>query len=118
MTIMISCERGNRSGWAFCGGIDIPEGAIFVRCNPNEPFTYDLSSTDTEVTESRRRPEIAFVLTGSGEVQGAIISRSSGSRSLDAKALAIVTNTRYKATGCGSCRVVAKVAVDLKKRYP
>lgn len=67
MTIMISCERGNRSGWASYGGIDIPEGGIFVRCNPDEPLTYDVSSTDTEVAESRRLPEIAFVLTGSGD---------------------------------------------------
>jgi len=118
MTILISCERGNRSGWASYGGVDIPEGAISVRCKPDELFAYDVSSTDTELAESRRRPEIAFALSGSGQVEEAMISRSSGSRALDAKVLALVTNTRYKATGCGSCRVAARVAADMKKRYP
>ena len=118
MTILISCERGNQSGWASYGPIDIPEGAIFVHCKPNEDLTYDVSSTEAEVADSSRRPEVAFVINASGEAREAVITRSSGSRSLDAKILTLVSQRHYKPTGCGSCRVAARVAVDLKRRCP
>jgi len=118
MTLMISCERGSRSGWTSYGGVDIPEGAIFVKCKLDEPFTYQVSSTEKEVAETRRRPEVIFLLAASGEVREAFLTRSSGSSSLDAKAMDLVTKTRYRATLCGVCRVVTSVPVDMKRRYP
>lgn len=117
-TIMVSCDRGSRSGWTSYGAADIPEGAIFVNCKPDEPFTYQVFSTEKEAAEARRRPEVTFVLAASGEVREALLTRSSGSSSLDAKAMDLVTTTHYKATPCGVCRVVTSIPVDMKKRYP
>jgi hypothetical protein len=123
-TIMISCERGEEFGGTSYpnGGVrpgrvsDLaPEPAIFARCRPDEEFTYDLHSTKAEIMDATRRPEIAFVLTEAGLVQNALVTRSSGSKSLDLKALSIVMNRHYKATRCGSCRVFVAPAVNLNK---
>ena len=116
MSIVIHCENGEKSGFTSYGGTDIPEGAVFVGCRPDEDFTYDVSSTEAEVSDSSRRPEIAFVLTGSGEAKDALVTRSSGSNSLDAKVLKLVAGRHYRPTRCGTCRIVVAVPVDLKRR--
>ena len=130
-TIMISCEKGTISGLTlypryseYCTkshctvieGSDVtPESALFARCRPDEDFTYDVKSTKGEILHSERRPEIAFVLTGTGQVRDAFISRSSGSTSLDLKVLRMVASRKYRATGCGSCRIFVAPPVNLKK---
>lgn len=130
-TIMISCEKGNISGLTlyprypeYCTeshctlieGSDVaPEPALFARCRPDEDFTYDVQSTKGEILHSERRPEIAFVLTGAGQVRDAFISRSSGSKSLDLKVLRMVASREYRATECGSCRIFVAPPVNLKK---
>lgn len=116
MDILVSCERGNQSGETNYRPGDIPQSAIFVRCRPYEDFTYDVSSTEAAVAESNSRAEVAFVLTDSGQARYAVITHSSGSKSLDQKVLRLVSNRKYKPTGCGTCRVVAIVPVDMKKR--
>jgi len=122
--IMISCERGEEFGWTSYpnGGVrpdrvsDLaPEPAIFARCRPDEDFTYDVHSTKAEIMDATRRPEIAFVLTEAGLVQDALVTRRSGSKSLDLKVLGIVMNRHYKATRCGPCRVFVAPAVNLNK---
>ena len=130
-TIMISCEKGEGFGWtmypvltmeckgASCeiiGASDLaPEPALFAHCRPDEDFTYDVRSTTEEVLNSIRPPEIAFVLTEAGRVQGALVTRSSGSKSLDLKVLRVVANRHYKATQCGRCQIFVAPPVNLKK---
>ena len=130
-TIMISCEKGNISGLTlypryseYCTeshctvieGSDVaPEPALFARCRPDEDFTYDVQSAKGDNLHSERRPEIGFVLTGTGQVRDAFISRSSGSKSLDLTVLRIVASRKYRATGCGSCRIFVAPPVNLKK---
>jgi hypothetical protein len=123
-TIWISCEKGTQFGWTSypVGGVHpgktsdlAPEPAMFAHCRPDEDFTYDVQSTESEITESKRRPEVSFVLTDAGLVRDAFIGRSSGSKSLDQKVLAIVVSRKYEATGCGSCRVFVAPPVNLKK---
>jgi TonB family protein len=124
-TIWISCERGNDFGpttyplhspCSNCEASDLaPEPAIFAHCRPEENFNYDVQSTKPEIAESIRRPEVSFVLTDGGLVRDAFISRSSGSKSLDQKVLAIVVKRKYEATRCGSCRVFVAPPVNLKK---
>jgi hypothetical protein len=126
-TIWISCEKGNQFGWTDYpyGGMHagkmsdvFPEPAMFAHCRPNEDFTYDVFSTKSEVAESSRRPEISFVLTDAGLVRDAFINRSSGSRSLDLKVLAVIVSRKYGPTGCGSCRIFDAPPVNLKKEIP
>jgi hypothetical protein len=130
-TIVISCEKGERFGWTtypilvmecqgesceMIGRSDLaPEPALFAHCRPDEDFTYDVQSTSAEVLDSVRRPEIAFVLTEAGLVQGALVTRSSGSKSLDLKVLHVVANRHYKATRCGRCQIFVAPPVNLKK---
>jgi TonB family protein len=122
-TIWISCEQGNEFGLTiyplhFKAGeaSDLaPEPAMFAHCRPEENFNYDVQSTKSEIAESIRRSEVSFVLTEAGLVRDAFISRSSGSKSLDQKVLAIVVNRKYEATRCGSCRVFVAPPVNLKK---
>jgi hypothetical protein len=123
-TIWISCEKGTQFGWTSypVGGVHpgktsnlAPEPAMFAHCRPDEDFTYDVQSTESEITESKTRPEVSFVLTDAGLVRDAFICRSSGSKSLDQKVLAMVVSRKYEATGCGSCRVFVAPPVNLKK---
>jgi hypothetical protein len=123
-TIWISCEKGNQFGWTSYPGSRIrsakmsdlaPEPALFAHCRPDENFTYDVQSTKSQIAETSRRPEISFVLTGAGLARDAFISRSSGSKSLDQKVLAMIKSRKYKATRCGSCRVFVAPPVNLKK---
>ncbi|SRR5216684_559296 len=124
-TIWISCERGNEFGpttyplHPLCPNCEVsdlaPEPAIFAHCRPEENFNYDVESTKSEIADSIRRPEVSFALTDAGLPQDAFINRSSGSKSLDQKVLAIVVNRKYKATRCGSCRVFVAPPVNLKK---
>jgi len=71
--------------------------------------------TREEILDSNRRPEIAFVLTDAGVAQNAVVTRSSGSKSLDLKVLSVVASRRYKATRCGPCRIFLAPPVNLKK---
>ena len=133
-TIMIACEKGDISGLTLyprlsercteshctvIEGTDVaPEPALFTRCRPDEDFNYDVQSTEGEILQSMRRPEIAFVLTAKGQVQDAYISRSSGSKSLDRKVLSMIAGRKYRATECGSCRIFVAPPVNLKKAVP
>jgi hypothetical protein len=130
-TIMISCEKGGTFGLTiypryaeYCrdtgctpiGRNDLaPEPAMLARCRPDEDLNYDVQSTKAEIMDSTRRPEIAFLLTETGQVRDAVISRSSGSRSLDLKVLSMVANRHYKPTRCGSCQIFVAPPVNLKK---
>jgi len=133
-TIMIACEEGDISGLTLyprlsercteshctvIEGTDVaPELALFTRCRPDEDFNYDVQSTEGEILQSMRRPEIAFGLTAKGQVQDAYISRSSGSKSLDLKVLSMIAGRKYRATECGSCRIFVAPPVNLKKPVP
>jgi len=93
----------------------VAETAIFARCRPDEDLTYVVQPTREEILDSNRRPEIAFVLTDAGVAQNAVVTRSSGSKSLDLKVLSVVASRRYKATRCGPCRIFLAPPVNLKK---
>ena len=132
-TIMISCQKGERFGSTIypilrvqcrdgscetVGATDLaPEPAIYAHCRPDEDFTYDVQSAETEVSDSICRSEISFTLTTAGEVRDATISRSSGSRSLDLKVLNMVARRHYKPTRCGMCSVFVAPPVNLKKYW-
>ena len=128
---MISCEKGevfgltiypSYSGYCVNDHCTLPqtsdsviEPALFARCRPDEDFTDDVQSTKAEIIESSRRPEIAFVLTENGLVRNAVVSRGSGSKSLDLKVLRMVTSRHYRPTRCGTCQVFVAPPVNLKK---
>lgn len=114
--ILILCDGGPSSGETWYGGTDIPQGAVFVGCRPDEDFTFDVSSTAKEVMDSSRRPQLSFVLTGSGDVRDTMLIQTSGSKTLDQRLLRLVSERRYKPSGCGTCRVAVTVPIDMKKR--
>jgi len=140
-TIMISCDKGETFGstiYPICSEYcssrsgtlnqssdlvctldpscdSVAETAIFARCRPDEDLTYVVQPTREEILDSNRRPEIAFVLTDAGVAQNAVVTRSSGSKSLDLKVLSVVASRRYKATRCGPCRIFLAPPVNLKK---
>ncbi len=113
--LIIGCDVHKESGWALYGG-DAPIGAFFVGCKPQGNF-YNLvlaPSTPEEACESKTQPEVAFLLTASGDVKNVALTRSSGSASVDRRVLETVRDSRYPPTNCGACTVVARVPVDLK----
>lgn len=112
--VLISCERRKGSGNAVFGPIDAPTFGLFVGCSPKGDFAYDIPSTTKEMNETKRKPEVIFELSDLGELKNAVLSRSSGSNSLDVAALRAVSNRQYAPSNCGTCTVVARVAVQLR----
>lgn len=113
--VLVSCERRNESGNAVYGPLDAPTFGVFVGCSPDEDFAYDVDSTPEEMSESERKPEVAFLLTDLGGLRDVVLTRSSGSGSLDRKVLKAISSRHYAPTKCGTCRVVAKVSVQLRR---
>ena len=114
--VLISCEVHKQYGWTLYGG-DAPILALFAGCKPRGNFyLVGAPSTPEEACAARNQPEVAFLLTGSGDVTNVALTRSSGSSSVDQKVLQLVRDSRYPATKCGECAVFAKVPVSLNCR--
>ena len=114
--VLISCDVHKESGWALYGG-DAPIRALFAGCKPQGNFYLVASpSTPHEACDTRNQPEVAFLLTESGEVKNVALTRGSGNPSVDQKVLQMVRDSRYPSTNCGACAVFAKVPVSLKCR--
>ena len=115
--VLISCESHKQQyGWTWYGG-DAPVRALFAGCKPTGNFYLVAPpSTQQEACETRNRPEVAFELTGEGEVKNVLLTRGSGNRSVDRKVLKMARDSRYPATHCGACVVFAELPVNLKCR--
>ena len=114
--VLISCEVYKQHGWTWYGG-DAPIRALFAGCKPQGDFyLVGTPSTPEEACAARNQPEVAFLLTGSGDVTNVALTRSSGSSSVDQKVLQLVRDSRNPATKCGECAVFAKVPVSLNCR--
>jgi hypothetical protein len=115
--VMISCESNKQQyGWTWYGG-DAPIRALFARCKPTGNFYLVAPpSTQHEACETRNRPEVAFELTELGEVKNVLLTRGSGSQSVNRTVLNMVRDSRYPATDCGACAVFAELPVNLKCR--
>jgi hypothetical protein len=114
--VLISCEVHKQYGWTWYGG-DAPIRALFAGCKPQGSFyIVGAPSTSEEACAARNQPEVAFLLTESGDVKNVALTRGSGSSSIDQKVLQMVRGSRYPATKCGECAVFAEVPVNLKCR--
>jgi TonB family protein len=114
--VLISCEVHKQTGEAVYGD-DAPVFALFAGCKPQGNFYLVAApSTPAEACATRNRPEVAFQLTKSGEVQNVALTRGSGNPSVDRKVLQMVRDSRYPATNCGACAVFARVPVSLNCR--
>ncbi|SRR6266581_1504553 len=91
----------------------------YTSFQPNDrPYFYLVASPSTphEACDTRNQPEVAFLLTESGEVENVALTRGSGNPSVDQKVLQMVRDSRYPSTNCGVCAVFAEVSVSLKGR--
>lgn len=114
--VLISCELRKQSGEAVYGG-DAPVFALFAGCKPQGNFYLVAApSTSEEACDTRNEPEVAFQLTGSGEVKNVALTRGSGSSSVDRKVLQMVRDSHYPITNCGACDIFARVPVSLTCR--
>jgi TonB family protein len=112
--VMISCDVHKQSGWTPYGG-DAPITVLFTGCKPQGDFNIVAGqSSAEEARESKTRPELSFLLTASGEVKNVILTRSSGSQSVDRKVVQMVRERHYPPTNCGTCTVSARVPINLK----
>jgi hypothetical protein len=116
--VLISCESRKGSGNAVYGPVDAPTFGLFVGCSPKGDFSYDIPSTTKEMYETKRNPEVVFELSDLGELKNAVLSRSSGSTSLDVAAVKTVSSRQYAPTKCGACTIVVRIAVEKKYRNP
>lgn len=114
--VLISCEVRKQSGEAVYGG-DAPVFALLAGCKTQGNFYLVAApSTSEEACDTRNEPEVAFQLTGSGEVKNVALTRGSGSSSVDRKVLQMVRDSHYAVTNCGACDIFARVPVSLTCR--
>jgi hypothetical protein len=71
-----------------------------------------VKATATEMIDLNRRPRVIFKVAADGQVIHVSLSRTSGSRTFDEKALEQAIERRYRRHNCGVCKVSALVDVD------
>ena len=73
-----------------------------------------VKATASEMAALVRRPQVVFVVAANGQVSNASVSRTSGSKTLDERALEQVIAHRYRQHNCGVCKVSTEVNVDFQ----
>ena len=71
-----------------------------------------VEATSTEMTQLNCRPVVSFEVSASGVVNKVELLRSSGSSTLDQKALRLVGSSHYPRHNCGSCKMSTAVGID------
>ncbi len=69
-------------------------------------------ATAAEIRFVRHRPQISFRIRGDGRISGVFVARSSGSSTLDQRALQQIQNANYGRHNCGICRVSTLLDID------
>jgi TonB family protein len=83
-------------------------------CTVNCIVLQPVNATATEMARLKCRPVVSFQVAASGQVSDAKLLRSSGSTSLDEKALQQVVAHRYPRHNCCKCKVSLAVDVDFQ----
>jgi TonB family protein len=78
-------------------------------CTVGFDFTDELKATPAEMRVLRRRPQVAFKVAEAGTVASANIAASSGSRTLDDRAVKLIQAHTFPKHNCGVCRVSTQV---------
>jgi len=73
-----------------------------------------IQATAREMLDLNRRPQVVFQVGADGRVRNALVSRTSGSRTLDEKTPKRVVAQRYRRHNCGVCKVSSEVDVDFQ----
>ena len=73
-----------------------------------------VKATAAEMAALKRRPQVAFQVAANGRVSSASLSRSSGSKTLDERALKQAISRRYQRHNCGVCKVSTVVDADFQ----
>ena len=73
-----------------------------------------VEATPAEMTLLNFRPVVSFNVSASGIVSKVELLRSSGSSTLDEKALRLVSSYRYPRHNCGVCKMSISVGVDFQ----
>lgn len=83
-------------------------------CDVSGIVLRSVQATPTEMKQLNCRPWVSFGVSSSGSVSKMGLLRSSGSSTLDQKALQLVTSYRYPRHNCGACRISMAVSVDFQ----
>jgi len=73
-----------------------------------------VEATPAEMTQLNCRPGVSFDVLASGIVSNVELLRSSGSPTLDQKALRLVSSYRYPRHNCGACEMSMAVGIDFQ----
>jgi hypothetical protein len=83
-------------------------------CTVRGIVLHSIKATATEMMELNCRPRFVFQVAPSGLVTNASLLRSSGSTSLDKRALGQVTTYQYPRHNCGLCKLSMPINVDFE----
>jgi TonB family protein len=83
-------------------------------CTVSGIFLQAVKATATEMKELNCRPLVSFQVAPSGLVSDAKLVRSSGSTTLDERALRQVIAYRYPRHNCGVCKMSISMNVDFQ----
>lgn len=73
-----------------------------------------IKATVAEIPELTQRPMVTFKLSASGLASEGRIVRSSGSKTLDERALTQVMTTRYPHQNCGICKLSTAINIEFQ----
>lgn len=83
-------------------------------CDVSGIALQSVEATSAEMTKLNCRPLVSFEVSASGVVSKVKLLRSSGSSTLDEKALHQVSSYRYPRHNCGACEMSMAVGVDFQ----
>jgi TonB family protein len=83
-------------------------------CDVSGIVLQSVEAAPAEMTKLNCRPLVSFDVSASGVVSKVKLLRSSGSSTLDEKALHQVTSYRYPRHNCGACKMSMAVGVDFQ----
>jgi TonB family protein len=83
-------------------------------CDVSGMILQSVEATPAEMTKLNCRPLVSFEVSASGIVSKVKLLRSSGSSSLDEKALHKVNSSRYPRHNCGACKMSIAVSIDFQ----
>jgi TonB family protein len=83
-------------------------------CTVGFDFTDELEATPAEMRVLQRRPHVAFKVAETGTVTSATIAGSSGSGTLDGRAVQLIQAHTFPKHNCGVCRVSTQVNLSFE----
>jgi len=83
-------------------------------CDVSGIALQSVDAAPAEMAQLNYRPEVSFDVSASGTVSKVELLRSSGSATLDEKALRLVSSYRYPRHNCGACNMSMGVGIDFQ----